>query len=139
MAGAGRSALGVRHRRDGDPDPLPPSGFRDPSWNPPEVMKAMAEAAQARTAAGAIGRLAHPSEIASAVAFFAAFWLLPIVRLIALPADKGWQTYFVVLTEAKYLTSLLNTLLLSLAFMEALTIYGLVVALVLLFANPFAG
>ncbi len=31
-----------------------------------------------------------------------------------------------------------GTLLLSLAFMEALTIYGLVVALVLLFANPFA-
>ena len=29
--------------------------------------------------------------------------------------------------------------LLSLAFMEALTIYGLVVALALLFANPFAG
>ncbi|NBP99517.1 MAG: ATP F0F1 synthase subunit C, partial [Synechococcaceae bacterium WB6_3A_227] len=26
-----------------------------------------------------------------------------------------------------------------LAFMEALTIYGLVVSLVLLFANPFAG
>jgi len=32
-----------------------------------------------------------------------------------------------------------GTLLLSLAFMEALTIYGLVVALALLFANPFAG
>jgi F-type H+-transporting ATPase subunit c len=31
-----------------------------------------------------------------------------------------------------------GTLLLSLAFMEALTIYGLVVALVLLFANPLA-
>jgi F-type H+-transporting ATPase subunit c len=31
-----------------------------------------------------------------------------------------------------------GTLLLSLAFMEALTIYGLVVALVLLFANPFS-
>ncbi len=31
-----------------------------------------------------------------------------------------------------------GTLLISLAFMEALTIYGLVVALVLLFANPFA-
>ena len=31
-----------------------------------------------------------------------------------------------------------GTLLLSLAFMEALTIYGLVVALSLLFANPFA-
>jgi F-type H+-transporting ATPase subunit c len=31
-----------------------------------------------------------------------------------------------------------GSLLISLAFMEALTIYGLVVALVLLFANPFA-
>ncbi|KAJ4741579.1 hypothetical protein LUZ62_001616 [Rhynchospora pubera] len=30
-----------------------------------------------------------------------------------------------------------GTLLLSLAFMEALTIYGLVVALAILFANPF--
>nr|KJB72331.1 hypothetical protein B456_011G172900 [Gossypium raimondii] len=30
-----------------------------------------------------------------------------------------------------------GTLLLSLAFMEALTIYGLVVALALLFADPF--
>jgi ATP synthase F0 subunit c len=32
-----------------------------------------------------------------------------------------------------------GTLLLSLAFMESLTIYGLVVALCLLFANPFVG
>lgn len=31
-----------------------------------------------------------------------------------------------------------GSLLLSLAFMESLTIYGLVVALVLLFANPFS-
>lgn len=31
-----------------------------------------------------------------------------------------------------------GTLLLSLAFMESLTIYGLVVALSLLFANPYA-
>ena len=31
-----------------------------------------------------------------------------------------------------------STLLLSFAFMESLTIYGLVVALVLLFANPFS-
>jgi putative spermidine/putrescine transport system permease protein len=51
--------------------------------------------------------------IAPAVAFFAAFWLLPMVRLLALPADKGWSTYFAVLTEANYLTSLLNTLVLS--------------------------
>jgi F-type H+-transporting ATPase subunit c len=33
--------------------------------------------------------------------------------------------------------SVRGTLLLSLAFMEALTIYGLVVALSVLFANPF--
>ncbi len=32
-----------------------------------------------------------------------------------------------------------GTLLLCLAFMESLTIYGLVVALCLLFANPFLG
>ena len=32
-----------------------------------------------------------------------------------------------------------GTLLLSLAFMESLTIYGLVVALSVLFANPFIG
>jgi F-type H+-transporting ATPase subunit c len=31
-----------------------------------------------------------------------------------------------------------GALILSLAFMESLTIYGLVIALILLFANPFA-
>lgn len=69
--------------------------------------------------------------IAPAVAFFAAFWLLPIVRLIALPADKGWQTYFVVLTETKYLTSLLNTLVLSLAVTALTLILGAAVGIFL--------
>ncbi|AGY58481.1 ATP synthase F0 subunit C [Gloeobacter kilaueensis] len=32
-----------------------------------------------------------------------------------------------------------GTLLLSLAFMESLTIYGLLIAIVLIFANPFKG
>ena len=67
----------------------------------------------ARRDAGTSGRGWLAVCIAPAVAFFAAFWLLPIVRLLALPADKGWETYFVVLTEARYLASLLNTLLLS--------------------------
>lgn len=62
---------GIETAADGDPDPLPPSGFRDPSWNPPEVMQAMADASKARAQAGGIGRLAHPSEVAAAVAFFA--------------------------------------------------------------------
>lgn len=51
---------------------------------------------------------------APAVAFFAAFWLLPVVRLFALPAEKGWATYAAVLLDSRYLHSLLNTLGLSL-------------------------
>lgn len=51
--------------------------------------------------------------VAPVVTFFCAFWLLPIARLLALPAEKGWEMYFVVLTNSKYLMSLLNTLLLS--------------------------
>ena len=47
------------------------------------------------------------------VTFFFAFWLFPIARLIALPAEKGIETYFVVLVERKYLISLFNTLGLS--------------------------
>jgi len=49
------------------------------------------------------------------VVFFVAFWLLPVAVLIALPAQQGWETYFLVLTNSRYLESLLNTLWLSLA------------------------
>ncbi|PLC49678.1 ABC transporter permease [Pollutimonas subterranea] len=52
---------------------------------------------------------------APAAAFFVAFWLLPVARLIALPAGQGWATYFLVLTDARYLQSMVNTLVLSLA------------------------
>ncbi len=76
--------------------------------------------------------------IAPAVAFFAAFWLLPIVRLIALPADKGWRTYFVVLTEVRYLTSLMNTLLLSLAVTAVTLVLGAAVG-IFLARHRFAG
>lgn len=61
---------GIETAADGDPDPLPPSGFRDPSWNPTEVMRAMGQEMVARNSLG-MGRLAHPTEIAAAVAFFA--------------------------------------------------------------------
>lgn len=47
------------------------------------------------------------------IAFFLAFWLLPVTRLVMLPAQQGWQTYFAVLTHSRYLTSLLNTVVLS--------------------------
>lgn len=52
---------------------------------------------------------------APAGAFFLLFWLLPVLQLLALPAGKGWATYFVVLTEGRYLMSLVNTVALSLA------------------------
>jgi putative spermidine/putrescine transport system permease protein len=53
--------------------------------------------------------------VAPAAVVFAAFWLLPVARLLLLPASKGAATYFVVLTEPRYLQSLLQTTLLSLA------------------------
>lgn len=53
---------------DGDPEPAQ-DAFRDPSWNPPEVMDELARMVAARPAT--IGRIAHPTEVAAAVAFFA--------------------------------------------------------------------
>ena len=52
---------------------------------------------------------------APAAALFAAFWLLPMAQLALLPANKGWRTYFLVLLEPRYLNSLLQTTVLSLA------------------------
>lgn len=52
---------------DGDPDPNRNAG-RDPSWTPPEVLNDLNALGASR--AVAIGRLAHPTEIAAAVAFF---------------------------------------------------------------------
>lgn len=52
---------------------------------------------------------------APAAAVFAAFWLLPMAQLAWLPASRGLATYFVVLTEPRYLKSLLQTTALSLS------------------------
>ncbi|QHI99715.1 ABC transporter permease subunit [Xylophilus rhododendri] len=54
---------------------------------------------------------------APAAIFFAAFWLLPAARLLALPyaAGQGTRAYFVVLTQPRYLASLLQTTALSVA------------------------
>src|SRR3982750_4603565 len=75
---------------------------------------------------------------APAVAFFAAVWLLPVARLVALPAEKGWATYFVVLTDGRYLQSMLNTLLLSLAVTAATLVLGAAVGIYLA-RRRFAG
>lgn len=68
---------------------------------------------------------------APAAAFFAAFWLLPAVRLVALPATKGADTYFAVLTSARYFQSLANTLVLSLAVTLATLVLGCAVGIYL--------
>lgn len=76
--------------------------------------------------------------VAPAVAFFYAFWLLPVVRLFALPAQQGWQTYFVVLTNGRYLQSLLNTLGLSLVMTLVTLVVGAMVGITLA-RQRFAG
>lgn len=68
---------------------------------------------------------------APAVAFFSAFWLLPVALLLALPARQGMATYFAVLTNARYLQSLLQTLALSLAVTLATLLLGALVGITL--------
>ena len=62
--------------------------------------------------------------VAPLVAFFLAFWLLPVASLLTLPAQKGWKTYFAVLLDERYLRSLANTLGLSLGVTLATLILG---------------
>lgn len=62
--------------------------------------------------------------VAPAAVVFAAFWLLPMVELALLPATKGAATYFAVLTEPRYLQSLVQTTLLS----AAVTLVALAIA-----------
>src|SRR5690606_22484637 len=73
-----------------------------------------------------------------ATAFFAAFWLLPVARLVNLPAQRGWQAYFVVLTNPRYLESLLNTLVLSIVVTLITLVLGAAVGLYLA-RRQFAG
>ncbi|MDA8454836.1 ABC transporter permease subunit [Acidovorax sp. GBBC 3334] len=75
---------------------------------------------------------------APAAAFFAAFWLLPVAQLLVLPARSGWETYFAVLTDARYLRSLLQTLGLSLAVTLATLALGALVGITLA-RQRFAG
>jgi len=58
----------VESGADGDPEPQP-AGFRDPTWTPPEVMNELIR--MVGQPASGIGRPAHPTEVAAAVAFFA--------------------------------------------------------------------
>ena len=75
---------------------------------------------------------------APAVVFFSAFWLLPVAQLLVLPSQKGWESYFAVLSNARYLQSLLNTLGLSLAVTLLTLLLGSLVGITLARAR-FAG
>jgi putative spermidine/putrescine transport system permease protein len=68
---------------------------------------------------------------APAAAFFAAFWLIPAARLMMLPGQQGIDTYFAVLTSGRYLQSLFNTVLLSLAVTMATLALGSAVGIYL--------
>lgn len=61
--------------------------------------------------------------------FFVAFWLLPVSRLLVLPGQIDWKLYFVVLTEARYAWSLINTLGLSIGVTIVTLILGAAVGL----------
>lgn len=76
--------------------------------------------------------------LAPAVAFFFAFWLLPVAQLFVLPAEKGWGTYFAVLTSSRYFQSLLNTLWLSIAVTLVTLVLGGLVGITLA-RHRFAG
>jgi NAD(P)-dependent dehydrogenase (short-subunit alcohol dehydrogenase family) len=57
----------IETEADGARNPLPP-GFREPGWTDPEFFEEMARMAASRVVG--MGRPAHPSEVAAAVAFF---------------------------------------------------------------------
>jgi NAD(P)-dependent dehydrogenase (short-subunit alcohol dehydrogenase family) len=58
---------GIETEADGDPEPSPP-GFRAPGWTPQSVLDEMTRLGAQRVVG--MGRMAHPTEVAAAVAFF---------------------------------------------------------------------
>lgn len=60
---------GIETAADGDPDP-PTESYRDPSWTGPGVLEELAKIVGQRGIS--MGRPSHPTEVASAVAYFGA-------------------------------------------------------------------
>jgi len=57
---------GFETEADGDPEAERP-GFHDPTWTPPDVVNEIIK--MATSGSMGMGRLAHPTEVAAAVAF----------------------------------------------------------------------
>jgi putative spermidine/putrescine transport system permease protein len=72
--------------------------------------------------------------------FFLAFFLLPLGKLLLIGAsgEDGWLTYFSVLTEPRYIKSMVSTVVLSSA-VTATTLLISAIAGVFLARNHFAG
>jgi putative spermidine/putrescine transport system permease protein len=75
-----------------------------------------------------------------ALAVFAAFWLLPMARLVQVGASgkEGFAAYFAVVTNASYLKSLVSTVALS-AGVSIVTLVLALVAGIFLQRNRFPG
>src|SRR5262249_8437437 len=78
---------GVETEADGASAREPP-GVREPGWTDPEFFEEMRRMAGGR----GIGRLAHPTEVAAAVAFFGAPEARSSPASISAPA-AGWRCY----------------------------------------------
>jgi putative spermidine/putrescine transport system permease protein len=76
--------------------------------------------------------------IAPAAALFAAFWLLPMVRLVLLSVDDGFGSYWLVLTSPRYVASLAITTALATAA-TALTLIIAAISGLFLVRNSFIG
>ena len=57
--------------------------------------------------------------------------MLPVVQLLVLPSKKGWDTYFAVLTNSRYLQSLVSTVSLSLVVTLLTLLLGAMAGIVL--------
>ena len=70
--------------------------------------------------------------LAPALALFAAFWLLPMVLLVRLSGDGHFAaTYWAILSNTRYMNSLLDTVVLSLAVTVATLILSTIAGLFL--------
>jgi len=70
--------------------------------------------------------------LAPALALFAAFWLLPMVLLVRLSGGGDFvATYWAILSNARYMTSLLDTVVLSLAVTLATLVLSTIAGLFL--------
>jgi putative spermidine/putrescine transport system permease protein len=85
-------------------------------------------------------RLLYQLLLLPTVVFFTAFFLIPLSKLLLIggKGPEGWYTYFSVLTQERYIKSMISTVVLS-ALVTAVTLLISCVAGVFLARNRFRG